>query len=169
MKKFFSFGKQRHEEVRNIFSKYIPKDTLDNIIEGKHNMMEPNHKKGLINFIIIQLKEEPIEELHNLHKPVVSTILENKGFIAGIISTIIFATFGFPFQDDKNSANLNEQTAFSLLKNLGNNIKVVYGSDEGFYGNVGNSKYHNYSPLIHEFNKKLDFLINLEYGKIMKV
>jgi len=169
MKKLFSFKKPKEGELRNAFSKYVPADIFDSIMAGKLNAIELPFKKGLINFIIIQLKEEPIEELQNLHKEVVSTILENNGFVVGIISTIVLATFGFPFQDDKNAAGLCEHTGYSLLKSLGDQIKVIYGSDEGFYGNIGTSKYSNYGPLIPRFNNKLSFLMNLEYGKLMKI
>jgi hypothetical protein len=169
MKKFFSTKRKETKSVYETFSKYIPADKLNEILSGQGRMNRDEFQRGIINFMVLQITDERINELPHLHSKVVESVLENKGFITGIMSNTVLAIFGFPPRNDYNSTIDLENIAKSLLKALGENIRIIYGSKEGLLGNVGTSGCLFYGPMLQGFGDTLLALGRVGYGEAAKL
>lgn len=162
------FKSKEQKQVLHRLSKFVDSEALEKIAAGKMPDFEI-FKEGIINFLITQVKDTPLSSFQALQSDVITTILENKGFVDCIMSSIIIATFGFPFEDRKNAGELCENTARTLLNLRKHDIRIIYGEEKGTFGNIGCSRLFRYGPLISNVDRKLSLLNKLEYGKLLKV
>lgn len=163
------FKPREPNDFPSFLSKFVNPEALEKITKGKDPTLESFQKAGLITFMITQVNDAPLSKLKELQKDVVLSILETKGVIDCIISSIMVATFGFPFEDSKNARELCESTARTLLKLLKHDIKIIHGQEESFFANLGSPRIFRYGPIISDLSGKFSLLNKLEFGQILKV
>ncbi len=148
---------------------FLKEEAVDDAIEKQYDVTGEQFSKGIINYMVVEVREEPFSRMQRLHNAVVTEILNRKGFVSDIISSITIATFGFPFEDPATGLESCEEAVNFLLKQLDDQIKILYGSEEGQFGNQGAESCHHYGPIISQFSKKLSLLADLEYGGKIKI
>jgi hypothetical protein len=162
--KIKSILKGKSEEPANLFSEFLTEDALNKLKKGKPLNDISNAKKGMINFVIVQVRDESLEKTSEILSQVVELIFKNEGFISAIVSSIVIATYGFPKEIVQDGNELLQNIAKLIIEKYKLNVRVVYGSAPGLYGNWGIPQSQFFGPLIPHIDKKLINLFNLKFG-----
>lgn len=157
----------KRKKLYKASSEYVLKNVIDDFIDGKKS--ETNLKRGLTIFLLVQVRESDLEQVRNIVSKAISNIVDNNGVIQSIMSSIILATFGFPFEGLNNAFAECEKTGHQLLEIYQNDIRVLYGNSEAIFYELTANQYFNYTTLIPKFNAILDTLFSLEYGTIRRL
>lgn len=169
MKKFFSTKRKELKSVQETFSQYIPADRLKEILSAQDRKNSDEMQRCPISFILLQIKDERMDDLKDMLSKVTEVLCKNNGFITGIISNTILAIFGFPPENDQNSVVDLENVVTSLLKAVEENVRLVYGKKEGLLGNFGTAERLYYGPIFKNFDDVLLALRKVDYGEALKL
>ncbi len=144
------------------FKEYLDEEAIKEIrnIENKNPMDRLENKT--INFLIFQMKDNNIEVNVSLFEKAIKIVQASDGYAD------IFGSFGLVSSkfDDINKITQLAELLSDLLKE---DIKIIYGSVEGAFGNRGTEYCQYYGPIIPGFSSYMNKLINLGYGSIAKV
>jgi hypothetical protein len=152
------FFKKRQNDLEDSLAKYVS-------LEGGQLASSESH--GILDFMIILVAETEPPGLTDLISKCVTLISANRGVVSTITSSLIVATFGFPF--DETGSVARRETADRLSSAFGSSIRIVHGSEAGSMGNQGTSKILHYGPRISDFAGKLQTLLNLPAGGVKEL
>ncbi len=151
------------KRLYNSFSGVISKEALDRIIESKDEELQM--ESVTIDFIVILIRDEPIEKVPMFCSQIMQQISANKGVAISVASSLVVAIFGFPLGADNRTANRRECVE-SLMNTLKEDIKLIHGKSSGFLGNLGTAQSMHYSALIPKFNDILKQLCEMDFGRM---
>jgi hypothetical protein len=151
------------KRIKRAFSGYIPEEALESIT-GK-NSLHCEFKDGEINYLIMQVRDDRTQEVPTLIAKASEIILSMNGVIVCILSSLLVATFGFPFEKNEDGFAKCEKTANYLLDRLRGDSRVIFGKSKGLYGNLGSSRCAHYGPLVPGMAGRLEALLQLEFGQ----
>lgn len=162
---FLRNKKSEYEKIHKLFSKSIGKKQLDKISANKDEK-EFGYEEGLIYYILFQVKEESYKEIRQLIEKSINIIIEYDGIISNMMSSVVLVYF---MLNDEKAIEKQVKLSSHLIDILGNNIKIVYGNANGAVGLLGSTKRLQHVPIIPNMTIAINELIQLEYGKFIKV
>ena len=151
-------------KIKKLFSKYVDEETIDKILDENISEPEMNKlEKSIIDFVLIKVRDKPIENIQNHIKNVVGVAAANNGIIENIISTVVVVSF---FKNKENEKIANRMKLIKhLLKSEGKDISIVHGRVNGYYGNLGNSSSFHFGSIIPNVSNYIALLDSLEFGE----
>lgn len=154
---------KRKKKVKELFSKYVSEEAIEKTLEGKD--VKDQLKKGNIDYLIMQIRGDTIEDILRLLSKSTEIIVNMNGMVSCIFSSLLFATFGFPFDEYRDASGTCEQVVNDLVSQLKKDIRVVYGSSNGLYGNLGSPRSMHFGPLLPRIEEKLKILFTLGFAE----
>jgi len=158
---------KKRKELKELFSDYVSKETIEGVIAGRD--AEGELKKGNINYIIMQVRGDEIKSVPAFISRATDIIMSVNGIVSCIFSSLLVATLGFPFRRSQDVSGTCEQVVNYLKNDLRENIRAVYGSAEGLYGNLGSPRYMHFGPLLPAIEEKLGILFTLRFGESRQI
>lgn len=158
------------QHLREVFGRHVPPDVLDiALAEFGQPPQPPKTWRGA--YILLQVRDADLDAVSGRLDSAIE-ILERRGaFVTDLMSSLVLATFGLPLVDDDLDKARSQQTkaAARLISELGQNIRLVYGTAECLAGNVGASQHMNFGILLPDVAGKLAALLALEFGQSAEV
>jgi hypothetical protein len=154
------------ERLREIFGRYVSADVLDiALAEFGQQPQPPQTWRGA--YILLQVRDRDLDAVSGHLDSAIEILTRRGGFVTDLMSSLVLATFGLPLVDDDLGKARSQQTkaVVRLISELGQNIRLVYGTAECLAGNVGASKHMNFGILLPDVAGKLSALLALEFGK----
>lgn len=121
-----------------------------------------------VYFLVIQVLDNDVETTKTDVEQVTRLLIQLKGRLVCIASSILLATIG-DFESDKESSPSLQNVAETIVQHFGGKVKAVYGCKRGYYGFVGASPNLQLGPIIPQFNSALQHLLSLKYGQAQSV
>ena len=162
-KKLNFFTLKSQKKIQDIFLKYVSRKTYNEILSGKHIPSLGQLKTALIHYVLIEVKDQPIERTSELITSAVEILETKKMVVDTIFSNLIVSTLGLHTLAKDPRIHLQD-VSDSLLKNLGNDIKIATGEAEGLVGLWGTPTCLCHGPLIPNFLSKIVVLNGVQYG-----
>lgn len=156
------FSKDKIGIIR-LFSKYLAKEIIQQVGEG--DAIQEDLQKVDIVYMVIQVRDDPIDNVPAIISKVVQIIIDNGGIVTTICSSLIVATFCFSIDNKIDGLDSCNKAVRLLLDCIGDNIKIVYGIKDGLYGNLGSPIRMQYGPLIPSIASDLEALFMLHFGE----
>jgi len=168
----WSFWKWKSEEqrIRDEFSQHLAKGVIDEILKNPNQGL-PSVKPWTSCYVLLQVRDADLQEMTQHLNTAIDIVVRRDGIVCGILSSVMLAAFGLPFVDD----NLGRQRAQQakaiarLAAKLGTNARLIYGTTSGMAGTVGNSEYQLHGFFLPDFDKQLERLRALDFGKAIEV
>jgi hypothetical protein len=143
------------------FARYISPAELKRLTENPL----PSAQAARVEYLVVALDDdswaaprERIDELHEL-------INKHGGMYESCMPPVIKAVFGQPFPRSSDALRRPvEEIAVEVLDRFGRHAKLVHGSADCIYGNIGGSKRLFVGSLIPGFDQVLTTLFELEFG-----
>ena len=86
---FYSEEEKERRRIKKAFGKYVSPEVIDEILNGTKNN-EPELEKGKINYIIVQHKDESIEEFQINFSKSIEILQEHKAFVEHLFPPFCF-------------------------------------------------------------------------------
>ena len=148
--------------MRNAFSKYVDERLVEIMMDNPERLKMNNRN---INFAMILVKEDL--NIEKIISKIVSAIQKHDAMIDSITGTIITVYFGIPFdQPDQNQ--MMQILLRDLSENFKSSIAILHGACECHVGTLGNENRICFTALLPDYKSKLNKLISLEFGQIIK-
>lgn len=158
------------KRLQNLFSDHISEEDMrDFLNQLQSDQTLIKMRRGSIVYIIIQVKDKEPESLLEVIQKAANVINANHGFIPSILSSIIVVTFGFPFKDSRKAIQNQQATVDELLRHFKEDVKIVYGTEDGYYGNVSIIQGWHYTPILRGIGDKFGRLSKLQFGNSLKL
>jgi hypothetical protein len=127
----------------------------------------PTRQFGSVALLMAQISDDDIERAHALIAQSVDLILKSSGgMVFHMVSAIIISTFDFGVNDFGDAQKECERVANLLHQTLGDNVKILFGTCEGNYLNLGSGVRMQFGPFIKGMDQLLKRLIGLKFGSI---
>lgn len=146
---------------RKLFKNSVATDVFYEILSGSH---ETALKEATIDFICVAVQGDTPEIISERMALVTEIAVRNKGMVHALISGIIIITYGVLFSepdDNQNRISLCKE----LRTSLAGNVKFVYGTAPGHFGNLGSATRMSFSFILPGFLEALGALAALPYGQ----
>jgi hypothetical protein len=155
--------------LHKTFSKYVSKDVLDDLLSGKVTDEDfRTLKDGQIEFVLIAVRGETPQIISERMGKIAAIACQHNGIIDSLVSSLVIVVWGMIEFDTKQQGD-----RFTLIealnKTFGDNIKVVHGSENGCFGNLGSDTRMSFSFIVPSFINALGLLANLPYGETKQV
>ena len=121
-------------------------------------------KRGVLEFVLVQVKDDDASLLPERLKSVIELVLETRGAIISVCGSIVFASFGFPFGEPEEGPHCRTRCVEAIATRLGDSARVLHGATETTVGLVGTPEYQIYGPIMNDFSDKIRTLLALNFG-----
>jgi len=156
--------------LRKKYSKHhISKALIDEIIasegtdEGYLSL-----KDGLVEFVLIAVRGDTPQDISDRIGKITDIASRHHGLVDTVVSTLVAVTYGmFETQEgqDGNRLTLIEE----LERTLGDDVKIVHGSEHGCFGYLGSETRSSFTFLVPSFVENLGVLATMPYGSTKQV
>ena len=159
----FGNEKSADKKIRNAFSKYISKDALDEII--RHPEKQVGLSRGKAAYLIFQIRDDILNDVAANLPRGIRAVLNSDGFGDSILSSLVLVRFDFR-DDEERVMKLGKRAASidRLLYELGDNVKIIYGTSDIMHGLIGADEVFRYGSLVCNLAKSIEALSKLEFG-----
>lgn len=154
------------KKIHNAFSGFIDKPAIDRIMQEPSEM--ENAKETVVTFALVQVRESVTGILQTISKAV-DILLDADCLVESTFSTFIFATFRSVATSEVNNLENCQRVSDTLVKELGCDIRVVYGVTIGIFGSIGTRRLMKYGSLLPGMGKYMEHLMKVEYGKSERI
>lgn len=155
--------KPNDNDPENIFFKYGPGREVDKFLDNpsaEQRNEVSNLTRTSIEFILVRVKETPLERVHGRLKQVVEIALEWEGEIDSVMSSLVLITYD-NLIEDAEAAKKRRKLVWDLKEQLGGEVAILHGSCWGLKGNLNSGQMVCYSATLPNFSDLL-----LELGKL---
>ena len=162
--------KRNNEEIfyKNIFSKYLNKKIIDDIVNGNFKKEEPEEME--CGYIIFDILQNDLFEL--TLKDVLDYSYNSKiFFVDNIYGTIVILNIKrkYFFKEEDNMEEYLKEFITNIPENISKNTRFVYGMENAKVGLFGSNNILRHMVLLKNFYKKLIKIDNLKYGDSEKM
>ena len=156
---------ESHEEqIRKVFEKYLSEETMDAIM----NAEIPNLTEATVDFILVKIRDHPLECFLEHLEAVINTALENEALVEQVLSSLVLITYGatdvFPPSEEKR-----KRLAKELIERYGGSVAVVEGRQKTLAGIYGGFARATFGSIIQDVWDLLEELAALDYGESKEV
>lgn len=155
--------KSDNNDPENIFFKYGPGKEVDKFLDNpsadQRNEVS-NLTKTSIEFILVRVKETPLEKVHSRLKQVVEIALEWEARVDTVMSSLVLITYD-NLIEDAGAAQKRRKLVWDLKEQLAEEVAILHGSCWGLKGNINSGQMICYSATLPNFSDLL-----LELGKL---
>jgi hypothetical protein len=166
----WSFKRWRErKKLHAAFSPYLPKDIIDDIVNNPRPFPAAPQPARLC-FILLQVRDDPLERMPEHMATAFDILLRREGMVWDTMSSLTLATFGLPISDDPGrDRDQRTKSVAHLMTELGADVRLVYGTVDGFLGNCGSPERFHYGPMLPGFARYLQELTKLEFGQAAEI
>jgi hypothetical protein len=137
------------------FSNFLSKEGLRSVRDDSNEV--PSLKNESIGYVLLQVRDHTTGDIQHNLPLALDVILDNDGFVEGIMSSVASAVF-------TTQSKSMEQSIDALFGKLGSNVRVVYGHGYFLRGTVGSQRRFAYGTMFPNFGKMLEILLEIEFG-----
>jgi len=153
--------------VRRTFSQFVSKEAMDDILLGRFTENELRKlKESELEFVFVAVKDDGAQQISERMGSVVDLAIEHNGSVDSLISSLVIVIYGM-------FSNNSEKNRFTLIKALqerfDSDIKIIHGSEKGYYGNLGGKSRLSYSFILPSFLEALKQLSDTNFGEIKEI
>jgi hypothetical protein len=117
-----------------------------------------------VRYLIAVVREDDLCSVPGLLGKAGEIIKRSRGAIACVLPPLVLTTFGTPLDRDGTEAQRLASAATALVQELGSDIKVIYGTVEGYHGLVSIGSYMHFGPVLPGLQVRLQRLMSAEFG-----
>jgi hypothetical protein len=166
----WSFKRWRmRKKLRSAFSHYLANEVIDEIVyspPGTRGAPQPT----ALCFILLQVRDDPVDQAPAHLAKAFDIIQRRDGMVWGVMSSMAIATFGLPFSDDpERDLDQRAKTIARLTAELGDSVRLIYGTVDGLLGNYGSEHRFVYGPLLPGFERHVSALTALKFGQAVEI
>ena len=162
-------GDINNMNIQSKLSKYISDEAAEKISTSAKGPSEVEVKSGIVSFILIQIKDDELNDIDRLITSASSILMEQGFMIVSVVSSLVVATIGFPVREVENPIKICERVVKELAGKHPHELKLLYGSLSGKYGAFGHPKSKRFGPILPKFGELLNQLTALKYGELQTV
>jgi hypothetical protein len=159
---FGSFFKRRRLE--HDLAKYVSPDRVKAILEGRESL-PPSIRSGPIEFVFVIVRADTLEMLSDRMGIALELSDTHGAGIHHIVGSLIVITFG-TFEGQASSPELRMALVSSLRERLQSDSKILHGSAQAHYGNLGSATRLSYTFIFPQFDQALAAIGALQWGQI---
>lgn len=149
-----------------MFEGLISEDKLDDILGGNLTSESPKEKK--INYILIRVKDTPLENTPDNVKNVAKSLLSHNIILESIFSSHILVTIG-AHDCDEQSVSKRRSIVEDMLNKYRDIVSIAHGDLIALIGLYGANKYLIWGSIIPGFSEIIAELNTLEFGKAIEI
>ena len=124
-------------------------------------------RPGTFHFLLTMVDGENAEDVSKRIGRVATVAFEHNAIVDGIISNLVVVTSGtFPQWKVQPQVSSFAVVSSALSREMGTNIRAVYGTSSGHFGNVGNDHRMTYTFVSPVFHGALACLCGLRPGEV---
>jgi hypothetical protein len=159
-------SQEQKELMRRVFEKYTSEATMQAIMSAE--MKVPNLTKTTVDFILIKIREHPLESFLECLEAIMDTALQNEALVEQVMSSLVLITYGVteavPPSEEKRKRLANE-----LIEHHGENVALIEGRQETLAGRYGGPFRATFGSIIQNLWGLLGKLAELDYGEAKMV
>jgi hypothetical protein len=127
----------------------------------------PPPRRCQLDFILILLRDDNLDELPSLVERVTEVVPESTGWIEHLAGPFVLITFGLALPNPEAPAQRIE-TIERLQQSLGDNSKLLHGQSLALVGSLTGrgSRYPHFGSAFQNFGAMLQRLTTLQYGEM---
>jgi hypothetical protein len=166
---FYSWKERRRRKLLRLFSPHLTPEIIEELVKTPERPI-PSLQQAMIPYIILQVRDDDLAQVPVYMEKAFEVTLDAGGVIMSIMSSVVAVVYGIPVRipDDESIAQRN-QTLVRLGRDLGPNVRTVFGRASCLYGNGGSARRMNYGALIPDFSGSLETLLALEFGNSAEI
>ena len=155
--------------IRKTFSPFLPKEEIDKIVSGKLDQSQLHKlKQSPLEIVLVAVRGKDAQQVSDQMGVVADLAIQHNGVIQCLVSSlviIVFGTIDFP-----NTLNGNRVTLVNALhEQLGSDVKIVHGVENGYFGNIGSTNQLFYSFIIPNFIEAVGQLSSAGFGEVIEI
>ena len=152
-----------------LFSQYVASEVIDELVSRPRPDRRTPEPTQLC-FILLQVRDDPVTKAPAHMAKAFDIITRREGMVWSAMASMAIATFGPPFSDDpEKDRDHRAKSVARLVTELGRDIRLVHGTEDGLLGNYGGEDRVVYGPLLPDFQRYLNALTALEYGRSAEI
>lgn len=156
-----------NRKLRADLEKYVSPNVAEKILaHPAESDFEPKEfQSAVVTLILVQLKDDDLHQVPDMIAKTCDILTEHNWVIETIVSSMIVAFIGPPFQTKRDPHQMCEQTANALIQNFSDKVKILHGDVSGKIGNLGSKTRFSFGPLLPNFSLIIKQLGELKFGK----
>lgn len=152
---------------REATNEYISPQAVAKLLrETKSEIKAPEIRH--FQFLVMLADDTKPQEVPSLISSVLHTLDEHRASVANIMSSLFVALLGVPFGEG-NSAEARRALVEALLRENGEQIKIVHGECDGMFGTLGGIGRCTYGGVIPGFSGILKKLLETKFGDAVEI
>ena len=157
----------QRRKIRSAFGNYVSPEVIEKLMSEKASGIASPEAKHF-QYVVAMADETNPDEVPAMIGKIVQVLVENHATVTNIMSSLVVALLGVPFQAG-NSAGARMELVEALLRENGDRIRIVHGECDGAVGNFGGPKRWSYGAMIPGFSAILKRLIETKFGVAVEI
>jgi hypothetical protein len=154
-------------KTSNLLREYVGPDAVAKLLrEAEPEIMAPEVKH--FQFVVMLADDKNPQDVPAMISRVISTLVQHRANVSNITSSLFVALLGVPFPEG-NSAEARRRLVEALLRENGDQIRVVHGECDGAFGTFGGHGRWTYGAVIPGFSGILKKVLETRFGTAAEI
>jgi hypothetical protein len=155
-------------KLEKTLAKYVSPQKVKELIlsDGLQGLGNPKPEKGVLDFIVVAVDGQNLEEISERIAAVADLALVNDGLVLDMIDRLVVITYGmFPEPGKGNRFGL----VAALQRAFPTKLKIIHGCGFGHYGNFGSKCRISFTFQLPGFLDALGELSRINFGETKEI
>lgn len=162
-------ARREKRAIRAAFGQFLSPDTVQQVL-ARRDLLELSPPRLVpIHFVIAQAHEAEFEAIGSHVGRIVEVMISEQMMVDTIFSSMVIGVLGWPFEENAKAVTSEDcaRAADAVVRELGSNVRVVYGHVSGHMGNTGSKLRISYGATLPDLSGALRSLLATEFGTAM--
>jgi hypothetical protein len=155
-----------HLRRRSAFGKYVSPTVIRKLLRSSE--IRPPEVKHVQFVVILGDDTTNPQQVSAMLGRVIDTLIQHHATVTSVLPSLLVGLLGAPFSEG-NSAEARQKLISALLREHGEQIRVVHGECNAPVGNFGPPTRYAYGALIPGFSGILKKLIETKFGAAVEI